>query len=159
MEVNSHIIKVCLMKYYRFKRQFLCVDEIGYEPADVLVDTGKAIIEIEIKISKQDLWKGEERKRKHKIEDSKRGCNQFYLCVPTELVEEGAKWIKETNQKYGLIEFKTELLQNGYNGNSNYLRSLVRAVPLNNNYKKDLNGRLSMRLYSALINSYENLIK
>lgn len=159
MLVNAHIIKTCLMKHYRFKRGYLCVDEVGHEPADVLVDTGTKIIEIEVKISKSDLWKGEARKKKHKYSDEKRGCNHFLLCVPTELVDEGHKWIKETNEKYGLIEFKSHLLEKGYYHWYKYLNFIKRAKNLNKDYNKNFKNKINMRLCSALINMYEGKIK
>lgn len=159
MNVNSHIIKTCLMKYYRFKRGFLCVDEIGFEPADVLVDTGTKIIEIEIKISKNDLWRGESIKRKHKYEDKKRTCNAFYLCVPTELIDEGKKWIFETNEKYGLIEFRSDQLIDGYKHWNNHLLFQKRAKSLNKNYNTKFKEKINMRICSALVNMYESVIK
>lgn len=158
MEVNSHIIKTCLMKYWRFKRRYICVDEIGREPADILVDTGKTMIEIEIKISKSDLWNGEARKRKHKLDDTKRGCNQFYLCVPTELIDEGKKWIDQTNPKYGLIEFDTKLLEKGYYHWYKYLSFIKKPKKLNNKYNMYYKNQIPLRLCSALANAYEKVI-
>lgn len=157
MNVNSHIIKVCLMKYYRFKRQFICCDEIGLEPADVLVDTGNKIIEVEIKISKQDLWK-DSFKKKHKRNDINRGVNQFILCTTHKLKDEALKWIEETNKKYGLILFDEEYLENkGYYHWKNYLITYKRAKNLNNK-KFNRSNEISKRLCSALTNSYERII-
>lgn len=134
------------------------MDEIGYEPADVLVDTGSKIIEIEVKISKNDLWKGEAVKKKHRKCDISRECQQFFICVPKELKEEAYKWVKDTNEKYGIILFDTELLEEGYKYWKNYLIFEKRAKVLNKDYKKDYNGKLSLRLCSALVNMYERNI-
>ena len=117
MKLNANNIRTILMYYYRFKRQFPCVDEVKTdcnELADVLVMTKKHMIEIEIKTSKHDLIKGEARKSKHNKEDEKRIINKFFICVPTELIEETTKWIGQINSKYGLIEFNTNLATKKY---------------------------------------------
>jgi len=160
MKVNSFIIKTVLMSYFRFKRQWLCADEVhteGGELADIVVDTGKEVREIEIKCNKYDLWKGEARKSKHKIA-SFRLINSFYLCVPTELVGEGLKWIEQTNTKYGLIEFNSKLLEESeYKNWLNYLSFKKKAKCLNSNYKS-MKEKIAKRLNSALITQYERII-
>jgi len=160
MKPDSLIIKTCLMAYFRFKRQWLCVDELhtgGGELADLVVDTGTDIREIEIKVDKYDLWKGEARKSKHQSA-SFRLINSFYLCVPTELVEEGLKWIEQTNPKYGLIEFNSKLLKDsGYRNWLNYLTIKKKAKCLNPNYRP-MKDQISKRLNSALITQYERII-
>jgi hypothetical protein len=160
MKPDSLIIKTCLMSYFRFKRQWICVDELhtgGGELADLVVDTGTDIREIEIKVDKYDLWKGESRKSKHQ-RASFRLINSFYLCVPTELVEEGLKWIEQTNPKYGLIEFNSKLLEeSGYRNWLGYLTVKKKASCLNPNYKS-MKESISRRLNSALITQYERII-
>ncbi|MCK9543686.1 MAG: hypothetical protein M0R03_16830 [Novosphingobium sp.] len=116
-KITSQHLKVALMHYYRYTRQFICCDEVksfGREKADILVDTGKFFIEIEIKTSKSDLSQ-EKHKSKHrknelgitKIENSK-CATYFYLCVPKELKDYTEIWIEEVNPKYGLITFNSE---------------------------------------------------
>jgi hypothetical protein len=71
------------------------------------------VYDIEVKISKSDLWQGEAKKRKHKdyltpgASRFVRYPNFFYLCVPTALLEEAQKWVLTTNPKYGIIEFRS----------------------------------------------------
>ena len=95
------------MSYFRFKRQWLCASEALL--ADVMAITDKDIIEVEVKVSKVDLWEGEARKSKHKkfINPSyyrqDYTPNKFYICVPTELEDEAKKWVETTNNKYGII--------------------------------------------------------
>jgi hypothetical protein len=111
MKINSLEIKYALMYYFRFKRQWLCASECLNN--DVMVITNKDIIEVEIKINKYDLWKGEEKKNKHKyykdINNSywryyrKSIPNKFYICVPMDLEKEAENWIKNINNKYGII--------------------------------------------------------
>ena len=105
--MNSLEIKHALMSYFRFKRQWICATETLL--ADVMAITDKDIIEVEVKISKSDLWEGEARKRKHKLfinpSPSRQSYmpNKFYICVPTELSEEAEKWVAEVNSNYGII--------------------------------------------------------
>ena len=71
------------------------------------------IIEVEVKITKSDLWKGEAKKPKHKFYKNPNNHyyhvpNKFYICVPTILIEEAKKWVEATNNKYGIINYKNE---------------------------------------------------
>ena len=173
INISSLHLKTALMCYYRFKRQYIVADEIYSnfnEIADILVDTGNEIYEIEIKISKSDL-NAEKKKRKHKnAEDEKwlkkraRGANKFYLCVPTELIPYAEKWIEEVNPKYGLIEFNTIRYMNRNNGYGtptwDQYRSFVkRASSLHDNYNKKLRDRIISRLGSISCNAYINQIE
>jgi len=106
--MNSYQIKHAVMSYFRFTRQCICATEC-YN-SDVMVYTGKYILDIEIKTNKYDLWRGEARKSKHKhmkIPDQYKRYmlpHKFYICIPPELLEEATKWVKATNDKYGIIE-------------------------------------------------------
>ena len=82
------------------------------ESCDILVlDKEGFAYDIEVKISKADLWTGEGKKKKHEVykRSSEGGAtntpNFFYICVPSVLVDEAKKWVKEKNPKYGIIEF------------------------------------------------------
>ncbi len=103
------------MDYFRFTRQWLCASECMKN--DVMAITDKDVIEVEIKISKQDLWHGEARKYKHKqMLDPGGGWgfafipNRFYICVPTYLEDEAKKWVEQTNKKYGIIRFYPDVV-------------------------------------------------
>jgi len=92
------------MWYCRFKRQWICAPEVEFNCgwADILVDTGTAICEIEVKINKSDLWNGEAKKSKHfRVQHA----NKFYICVPESLKDEAAKWCETVNPKYGVMIF------------------------------------------------------
>jgi len=52
-KITAFDLKLALMQYFRFNRQWLCVDE--FRGADIIADTGKEIIEVETKITKSDL--------------------------------------------------------------------------------------------------------
>ncbi|KKM06033.1 hypothetical protein LCGC14_1748160, partial [marine sediment metagenome] len=105
--MNSFEIKHAVMSYFRFTRQCLCASECLNN--DVMIITkGGITIDVEIKINKYDLWKGEARKLKHRGYKSKYFntdyyANKFYICVPTNLLDEAEKWVKTTNNKYGII--------------------------------------------------------
>ncbi len=112
MSIHSGHIKEALMHYFRYKRGFVCSDEVrsGKFIGDLVVDTGKYTIEIEVKTSKGDLVQGEAKKmtgwrgrgkNKHDEWSTKR-TNKFALCVPKELKEVAEEWIAKTNKKYGL---------------------------------------------------------
>lgn len=106
-KITSLHIKHALMSYFRFKRQWLCASECLNN--DVMVITNKDVIEVEVKISKQDLWQGEAIKPKHKWYQNMPDwfklfhANRFYICVPFNLEKEAKKWVEETNKKYGII--------------------------------------------------------
>ncbi len=163
INITSLHLKTALMCYYRFKRQCLVADEIYSsfnEIADVLVDTGKEIYEIEIKISKSDL-NAEKKKSKHKnsvdekwLKRRERGANKFYLCVPTELIPYAEEWIQEVNPKYGLIGFNTErYIKRNYDWDQ-YRFFVKKASLLHKNYNKKLRDRIISRLGSISCNAY-----
>lgn len=106
--INAQNIKFALLCYFRFKRQWICVDECMH--ADVIADTGKQIIEVEVKTSRHDLLKGELKKRwKHsRFKDlvyQKYMPNKFYFCVPTALKDIAVEFAKTLNNKYGVMVF------------------------------------------------------
>ena len=118
-KITSTHIKAALLSYWRFKRQMNCMDEVSvcYTSMDVAVDTGGFLFEVEVKTSKSDLVQGEKRKDKHeryanigngkKSFEAKYIPNQFYVCVPTELVDVAKEWCKKTNPNYGVLEFRS----------------------------------------------------
>lgn len=58
MPIDSKFLKVAVMSYFRFERTWISATEVNcgkFGVADVLVDTGSEIIEIEIKRYKNDL--------------------------------------------------------------------------------------------------------
>lgn len=86
---------------------------------DVVAITEKDIHEVEIKVSKYDLWNGEEKKDKHvKFKDlsdpmkkiaSSFKPSKFSVCVPKELESEAMKWAESVNDRYGVA------IINGFN--------------------------------------------
>jgi hypothetical protein len=100
------------MEYYRFRKQCVVADE--YNGADVIADSGSEIIEVEVKVDKYDLLKGE-LKKKSKHQSYRVGAmwhmchpNKFLFGVTEELVEDAKQLVEKLNLKYGIIAFNTE---------------------------------------------------
>jgi hypothetical protein len=121
MNVTSEDIKIAVLSNYRYKKQSICADEVGFVlgNTDISVYQDGILTEIEIKTSKSDMWQGEKAKApKHQIyktlEFKFNGMNYpkciipnyFYMCVPTSLLDEAKKWVLTTNEKYGILEFR-----------------------------------------------------
>jgi hypothetical protein len=135
------------MEYWRFTRQCLCADEVGYgmNIADIIVLTKSNFIhEIEIKCAKSDLCSLELRKNKHSDMTKKWYPHYFSFAVPTELIEDAKLIIKKLNPKYGLIEIT-----------NNYTPITIRKSPtrLHNNIESNeqWKHKIIYRLNSALI--------
>ena len=115
-KITAFRIKHDVMAYFRFNRQCICASECLNNDVMVITKLG-LVIEVEVKISKYDLWKGEAKKSKHKFykqfdtsvmaQCSKSSmANRFYICIPTILEEEAIKWVEEINPKYGIIRYE-----------------------------------------------------
>jgi hypothetical protein len=72
----------------------------------------KRIFECEVKLSKADI-RADLKKQKHTRYKAKQGNmpNQFYYCVPEELVEYTLGFIEKINENYGVIMIKHKLLK------------------------------------------------
>jgi hypothetical protein len=115
--ITADIIKIAVLSNYRYKKQMITADEVGFAlgNTDISVYDDGWLTEIEIKTAKGDLWQGEKRKEeKHRIysnptpEDIKKYIipNEFFVCVPTELLEEAKKWVLTVNERYGILEYR-----------------------------------------------------
>lgn len=110
------------MEYYRFTRQCICVDEVGYSGlwwgtrayqgyiADVIILTKSNYIhEIEVKCTKSDLCSLELKKEKHSNMTNEYYPHYFSFAVPSKLIEDAKIMITKLNPKYGLIEITSHL--------------------------------------------------
>lgn len=165
VKVTADIIKTAVMAYYRYRRQRLCADEVSVliagETADVLVETEKGFFDVEIKISKSDLWQGEAKKYKHTkylnapTNPKQLDCpNYFILCVPEDLVEEGKKWIEATNPRYGLIAFSMWSFSHNIRW-ENLIRYVRTPKLIHPSISPRLKDMLTHRLCSAYITQRE----
>jgi len=156
------------LQYFRFKRQWVCVDE--FRGADIIVDTGKEIIEIETKITKYDLINGERRKatkhHNYKLGQSfgLLNPNKFMFCVPEKLVETALGLSAEINEKYGVIGFDIETLEKRVNDgwgiwHCNNLRIAKSAKNLHNNYNDKLRWAIAKRTSAKIASLIEEDFK
>lgn len=161
-KITAVDIKFELMKYYRFKRGWLTVDE--FQGWDIVADTGKYIIETEIKISKSDLFNGEKKKvlgyYKYNIIEpiekqaawkhnryknpNPRHPNKFYLCIPETLKTSAIEFVQQTNTKYGIIVY--------YSNAREPIVVFKSAKKLHSFYESDLRYKIAKRASSALVN-------
>jgi len=108
-KVTAFDLKLALLRYFRFQRQWICVDE--FCKADVVVDTGKDILEVEVKVGKGDLENNEAYKlEKHSAYRGGHSYrlfhpNRFYFCVPESLVKSTMGICEKLNPNYGIIAF------------------------------------------------------
>jgi hypothetical protein len=166
-------LKTALLSYYRYKHQHVCADEVGLSigNADILVDTGNLLIEVEVKISRSDMFQGEKRKGdKHNLmlnpvdEVLKKYIipNQFYVAVPTELLPSAHEWVNKINPNYGIIECKTKIMALERPNQRDFLsmvRIEKRAKALHEQpISKRASEMIGRRLSSAMTAHYQVLI-
>ncbi len=159
-KVTSFEIKLALLQYYRLKRQWICVDE--FSQADIIADTGKEIIEVEVKISTADLCREKKKLSKHQC--YRRGLqwdgchpNKYLFCVPGAMVEAAQKMVAELNPKYGIISFNAnEYLHHISRGYlADYLFTVKRASKLHGLYDKRQRERIAKRCSVKLLGLME----
>ncbi len=161
MKITAFELKLALLDYFRFERQWVAVDE--FSGADVVCDTGTKVIEVEVKLAKNDLANGEKYKvLKHSAYakgNRHRRChpNEFYFCVPYQLMDAAVKVVETMNPKYGVIVFDSEKLStdlgNGYRHAklSQYLCVVRRARKLHAGYPEKQRWHIAKRATSKLI--------
>lgn len=161
MKVTSFELKLGLLDYFRFERQWVAVDE--FRGADVIADTGSKVIEVEVKITKNDLCNGEKYKTLKHLAYSQgkqyRRCypNEYYFCVPWSLVKDAHEVVEALNPDYGIIIFDSKLLLDdlgrGYRHAKlgNYLCVVRRARKLHAGYSVKQQWLIAKRAASKLI--------
>lgn len=154
-------LKLALLWYYRFKRQWVSVDEC--DGADIVADTGKHTIEVEVKISRADLLNGEKKKAwkhmsyaKPTAFDLRNSPNKYYFCVPCCLEQTALEYAQELNSKYGVmvfdnISFEDDIFRHGHISYEGYLRTARNAHLIHGNYSMLFSKRIAKRASSKLI--------
>jgi len=166
-EITAFDLKLALLQYFRFQRQWVCVDE--FRGADVIADTDQDIIEVEVKISKYDLEKGELRKpRKHHFYSIGRpyalcNPNKFYFCVLESLVVTAQRVCEKLNPKYGIIAFNPYVFERHIQWNyraphRECLRMARSAKRLHESYAK-CQEAIAMRTSSKIVSLMEYSFK
>ena len=173
MKTTAFELKLALLEYYRFGSQCVAVDE--FNGADVIADTGKEIIEAEVKISKGDLVHIEPRKLKHhayRVGQSYHRChpNKYSFCVPMDMVEIAGEVIEGLNPSYGIIGFDTEAFETHVQHQTfipylkNYLCVMKRARRLHTNYYSNarqqrlIAKRASAKLITLMQQQHKNRV-
>lgn len=170
MKIDSKLIKIILMSKFRFKNQLMVTSEcsvIGGGLADILTyDYKKDIfVEIEIKISKQDLKKDIE-KSKHYFYTTlpeKAAIQQFYYAVPSFLVEYCREYLHINNLPYGIIEIIEDNLlayeMKAFDDTDSLMRVIKKCPRFNKNKSKD-NQRICFmnRISSELVTRERELL-
>lgn len=168
-KITAFDIKLALLQYYRFKRQSICVDE--FRGADVIIDNGKEIHEVEVKISRYDLLNGEKKKtRKHEYYRSGRhnaycyaNPNKYSFCVPETLVNDALEYTKELNPKYGVIGFDVEKclswIQKFATYNFSYFIRIAKSAKNIHEGYSNIQMYIARRCCSSLITSMENHLR
>lgn len=113
-KVTAFDLKLALLRYFRFERQWVCVDE--FRLTDVIADSGTDIIEVEVKVNKGDLVNKEAHKNKHQHYRIGRPYRQvhpskFYFCVPESLVSSAFNVCAALNSRYGVIAFNEDVFK------------------------------------------------
>ena len=161
-KITAFDLKLALLDYFRFQRQWICVDE--FKGADVVADTGKDIIEVEVKITRYDLEHGEAKKqRKHDCYRREKSFalykpNRFYFCVSESLVLQAIEMCNQINPKYGVIAFNSHVFKRhmGWNYKSPHrecLRMARSAKRLHEgyvNYQRAIAMRTSSKIVSLM---------
>lgn len=164
---SANDIKAALLLYYRSKRQWIAVDE--FHQADIFVDTGSETMEVEIKIARHDLLKGENKKKnKHELyrlgqPSMLKRPNKYLFCVPEKLVSLALMVANNINDKYGVIAFNSEkfekdLPDRGAFNMGDYLRMVRSAKPLHDDYNHNKRWDMAMRASAKLGAMAENEI-
>jgi len=161
--ITSLEIKHAVMHYFRFTRQWLCATECLNN--DIMAFKKNAVIEVEVKISKYDLWEGEAKKRKHPIGE-RAGYwglnlsykpNLFYIAVPKKLQEEAEKWVNATSKKYGIIICSRLVHDPDWLPLNLWIMKSAKAIHKNNN--EGLKHQIMKRLCSENIKLIECKIR
>lgn len=160
-KITAFDLKLACLEQYRFTKQYVTVDECNN--CDIIADSGKDIIEIEIKISKQDLLNGEKAKlSKHSSYKNATTRvrwnipNKYYFCVPNLLVEPAIKYANKLNPSYGVIQFDDEAFIKSLPNrkrcqHDEYLKVVKKAKALHSSYSNKYSMVISKRCSTKLI--------
>ena len=165
MKITSDEIKIALLSYYRFKNQQISADEVGFMLGNTDISSLRKddlLIEVEIKISKSDLWQGEAaKKQKHNIYKEPNNVqlesyfipNYFFICVPTSLLDTAKEWVLTNNEKYGILEYKVGTLESSiFYKPEDHIYINKRAKPLHLISQPKVIDKIARRLSSVNIN-------
>lgn len=112
---QSNFIKLQLMKYFRFDRDYIFVCSECINNSDISAINSKVLAEVEVKISVQDFlheFDGSSRIKSYKhsvyqgVKQPRKNfiCpNFYYFCVTPDILTYVTKYVKEHNLPYGVL--------------------------------------------------------
>jgi len=170
--LTTEEMKYYILSYYRFQRQYpMTATEVGIWGgyiADVLASDYKEFIEVEIKISENDLindFQHKEEKHTAYLDTTLHKTatlptelyammpNKFLYAVPVELYKTALELIKGT--PYGLIYVDTNNMKLSANS---FVKVAKHSNTINRVYPKKLEHACIARMSSEIINLYETLL-
>ena len=167
-KMNANFIKIELLKYFRFDRQFeLCFTE-GINKSDVnAVDVKKkCLVEVEVKISKSDFLKEFDKTSKNKTKKHTRYRNDkeyknyikpnyFYFCVTPELYKFVVEYLQKNGYKeYGVLVCYDKRVY----GKRSCVECKLNARKLHNGFTQDVVVKAYKRLSSEIIGLKEKVL-
>lgn len=163
----TDFIKLQLMKYYRFDRQFTLVVSECINNADITALSQTSLVEVEVKISKEDFLKEFDGKSyvkrvKHQRYNSGRKYskyvvpNYFYFCTTKELAPFIKNYLKEHGyDNYGVLVCCEKRLFN----KRSHIETYKQAKKLHKNrVNSSVFEKVHKRLQSELITLKEKVL-
>ncbi|QCD44089.1 hypothetical protein [Campylobacter mucosalis] len=147
--IDSQVIKSLLFKYFRFKRQMLCVSEavVYYRDIeDFIAFNNNEIYCIEVKVDKSDFIKDFTTKEKHR---KSMKYHKFYFCVPESLVDFSLAYLKNY-PNYGLLVARNNKIESRKIAKSN--KSVLKI-------EQKIYNSLILRMSSELANEKLKTLK
>ena len=164
----TDFIKLQLMKYYRFDRQFTLVVSESINNADITALSDKLLIEVEVKISKEDFLKEFNGKswvktQKHQRYNSGKTYkkyiipNYFYFCTTKELAPFIKQFLKDNGYiNYGILLCNEKRLFN----KRSHIETYKQGSKLHKeNITERVADKVQKRLQSELITLKEKVLK
>ena len=163
--LDSFDIKTLICNHFRFDRQWICATEVKWSEwnkgyiADIMADTGKQIIEVEVKTSMSDFKKDFEKDAGLKHESMRLGSiigtpNKFYFGIPERMLDKCIDFLTEKYDHYGII-----CVPNDMNNYSCWQgRIYKQAKKIHNEYNEAHQKRIIKRLCSEVIGLREKVV-
>lgn len=165
--IKTPFIKLQLMKYFRFDRNFIFVCSECINKSDISALNDSYLVEVEIKTSKIDFLrefsgKSKNKTRKHIALNSGEKPhknyiipNYYYFCVTPELKDFVQEYLQEQGlNKYGILVCNNKRIY----GQRSHIYSVKTAKKIHNNPpSKTVYTKVSKRVQSELISLKERL--
>ena len=166
-KLNSKFIKLQLMKYFRYDRNFIFVCSECINKSDISAINETCLVEVEVKTSKADFLrefdnKSRNKTRKHiALNSGKKPCNNYiipnyyYFCVTKDIQNFVQEYLQEHGlNKYGILVCNETRI---YGSRSN-IYSIKTAKKIHNKIPtKNVFTKIGKRVQSELIGLKEKV--